>query len=105
MRRQRRAPSSPSSASTLSSPRRPLTTTPSRTGATIGWTTDEPSNSQVEYGLTNAYGSSTTLDAALVTSHSQALTGLASNTLYHYRVKSRDGGNNLTTSADFTSSG
>jgi hypothetical protein len=72
------------------------------TGATIGWTTNEASNTQVEYGTTTAYGSSTTLAPAFVTSHSQALAGLSPNTLYHYRVKSRDSAGNLATSADFT---
>jgi hypothetical protein len=72
------------------------------TGATIGWTTNELSDTQVEYGTTIAYGSSTTLDATDVTSHSQLLSGLSAVTLYHYRVKSRDAAGNLTTSADAT---
>ena len=69
--------------------------------ATITWTTDQAASSQVEYGLTTSYGSSTTLNPSLVTSHSQALSGLAANTLYHYRVKS---GNTIgnTTSGDYT---
>ena len=71
-------------------------------GATITWTTDEAADSQVDYGLTTAYGSSTTLDTTLVTSHSQALTGLTASTLYHYRVKSRDAAGNLATSGDST---
>ncbi|MGZ6249219.1 MAG: hypothetical protein ACXWMC_06365 [Syntrophales bacterium] len=41
--------------------------------ATITWTTNEASDSQVEYGLTTSYGSSTTLDTSMVTSHSQGL--------------------------------
>ncbi|TSC72144.1 MAG: fibronectin, type III domain-containing protein, partial [Parcubacteria group bacterium Gr01-1014_38] len=72
------------------------------TTATITWTTDEPSDSQVEYGTTITYGSSTTLDPARVTSHSQVISGLTANTLYHYRVKSRDAAGNLATSGDFT---
>jgi hypothetical protein len=71
-------------------------------GATITWTTDKSSDSQVEYGTTTAYGSSTTLAPALVTSHSVPLTGLLANTLYHYRVKSKDAGELLTISGDFT---
>ena len=55
--------------------------------ATIAWTTDESADTQVEYGPTIAYGSSTVLDPALVTSHSQNLGGLLHTTLYHYRVK------------------
>ena len=37
-----------------------------------------------------------------MTSHSASLSGLAANTLYHYRVKSRDAAGNLATSGDFT---
>src|SRR5204862_163603 len=69
--------------------------------ATVTWSTDEGSDSQVEYG-TSAYGSSTSLDSGLVLAHSQALSGLAAATTYHYRVKSRDGAGNLATSGDFT---
>jgi len=38
--------------------------------ATVGWTTDRAADSQVEYGPTAAYGSSTTLSTALVRAHS-----------------------------------
>ncbi|MBI2652350.1 fibronectin type III domain-containing protein, partial [Candidatus Woesearchaeota archaeon] len=37
--------------------------------ATINWNTNEPSDSQAEYGLTTAYGLQTTLDTSLVTAH------------------------------------
>ena len=70
--------------------------------ASITWTTNEPSDSRVEFGLTQSYGSQTTLNTNLVTSHSELITGLQSSTLYHYRVKSRDSSNNLATSIDFT---
>lgn len=72
------------------------------TAATVSWTTNEDSDTQVEYGTTTAYGSSTTLDANLVAAHSQTLAGLTPETLYHYRVKSRDAAGNLATSGDFT---
>ena len=72
------------------------------TGATISWTTNEAADTQVEYGTTTSYGSSTTLNSTLATSHTQALTGLTSGTLYHYRVKSKDAANNLATSTDQT---
>jgi len=74
----------------------------SSSGATITWTTSLPSDSQVEYGPTIAYGSSAPLNTSLVTSHAQTLIGLAANTLYHYRVRSRDAAGNLAISADFT---
>ena len=70
--------------------------------AKITWTTDKASDSQVEYGLTTGYGLVTPLNTSLVTSHSQPLSGLAPNTRYHYRVKSRDAAGNLAVSRDFT---
>src|SRR3989338_4590446 len=77
-------------------------TTITSNSATITWTTNEPSDSQIEYGLTTSYGSQTTSNSNLVTSHSQTITGLTASTLYHYRVKSRDISNNLAISGDFT---
>lgn len=71
-------------------------------GVTITWTTDKNADSQIEYGLTSDYGSSTGLNPALTTSHAEILTGLAANTAYHFRVKSKDGDNNLATSGDQT---
>jgi hypothetical protein len=70
--------------------------------ATIGWTTDVASSSQVEYGTTASYGSSSALDSTAVTSHSVGLSGLAAGTLYHYRVKSAAPGGALATSSDQT---
>jgi uncharacterized lipoprotein YddW (UPF0748 family)/chitodextrinase len=72
------------------------------TNAQILWDTSENADSQVEYGLTASYGSSTTLDPAAVTAHAVQLTGLTRTTLYHYRVKSKDPAGNLTTSGDYT---
>src|SRR5206468_3347597 len=71
-------------------------------GATITWTTNEAADSLVEYGLTTAYGSSTTLTRTLVTSHTQPPSGRSAPTPYHSRVRSRDAAGNLATSADFT---
>ncbi len=71
-------------------------------GASVNWTTNEASDSQVEYGSTTSYGSSTPVNTSLVTSHSLALTGLSSGTTYHFRVKSRDAAGNQAVSADFT---
>ncbi len=71
-------------------------------GATISWTTNEASDSQVEYGMTTGYGSTTTLNTTKVTSHSQSLSGLKAGTTYHYRVKSKDAAGNLATSVDCT---
>jgi hypothetical protein len=74
----------------------------SDTGATISWTTNEAADTQVDYGTTGSYGSSTTLNSTMTTSHSQGLTGLTANTLYHYRVISKDAAGNLAVSSDNT---
>ncbi len=70
--------------------------------ATVIWTTNEASDSQVEYGLTTSYGSSSSLDASLVASHAVALSNLQTNKVYHYRVKSKDAAGNLAVSEDAT---
>jgi hypothetical protein len=78
------------------------TTSAKWTSVTISWTTNKLADTQVEYGTGTTYGGLTNLDRRLVTSHSQAIKGLARHTLYHFRVKSRDAAGNLTVSSDFT---
>lgn len=56
--------------------------------ATISWKTNNPADSQVEYGTTTGYGLTTSLSADPVTSHIVQLTDLSSGTTYHFRVKS-----------------
>jgi WD40 repeat protein/subtilase family serine protease len=59
--------------------------------ATIQWTTDEPSTSQVEYrrqGETT--WQRTNLDTNLVTDHTVTITGLVGHRTYEFRVLSRD---------------
>jgi chitodextrinase len=103
--------SSPASATTQAPP--PPDTTPpilsnvaasniTFNSAIISWTTDEPADSEVEYGLTTSYGNQTPLDTTLVASHSVTLTSLTASTLYHYRVKSKDAAGNPAVSGDFT---
>lgn len=70
--------------------------------AQITWTSNEAATSRVEYGLTTSYGATTTLDPTLVTAHSVALAGLASNTTYNYRVRSIDAAGNEAISANST---
>ena len=50
------------------------------TAATIGWTTNEPADSQVEYGLTTPYSSSTTLRTSKITSHAVPVNNLTPGT-------------------------
>ena len=58
--------------------------------ATITWTTDKASTSQVDYGSNSSYGSQSTLNSALTTSHSVTLSGLTPSTPYHFAVVSAD---------------
>jgi hypothetical protein len=68
--------------------------------ANITWNTAVPSDSQVEYGPTAAYGSVTPIAAARVTAHSVAITGLSAGLTYHCRVRSRDSDGVLTIGLD-----
>ncbi len=54
--------------------------------ATITWTTNKPSTSQVAYGTTTAYGSSSTLVTNPLTDHSITLTDLTPGTTYNYQA-------------------
>jgi hypothetical protein len=69
--------------------------------ARITWTTDQNSDSVVNWGLTSSYGSSKT-NVNSVTSHGLNLTGLSLGTTYHYRVKSKNIDGLTRTSGDFT---
>jgi len=64
--------------------------------ATVTWTTDEPSNSSIEYGKTTALGTIKG-DNNLILSHSIVLTGLSANTKYYYEVTSCDISGNCNT--------
>src|SRR5262249_13431096 len=68
---------------------------------TITWSTDELSDTQVDYGTTTSYGSSSVLSTTLTTTHKVSLSILTGGTTYHYRVKSRDAYGNLAVSGDY----
>ena len=78
--------------------------------ATVTWTTAVPSDSQVEYGTTAAYGNFSALASSKITAHSVALSGLTAGTTYHFRVRSSDatgvlvigGDNTLATASPIT---
>ena len=73
------------------------------TSARITWNTDVPGTTEVEYGLTPAYGLTAPVDPTLVTNHSMYLGGLTPNTVYHYRVKSSNGATTvMSNNATFT---
>ncbi|PWU18888.1 MAG: hypothetical protein C5B49_06500 [Bdellovibrio sp.] len=62
--------------------------------ALVGWTTNEPATSQVEYGTTTSYGNLTPINSTLVTSHKVLLSGLKAKTTYYYRVRAKDAAGN-----------
>ncbi|MFQ5509430.1 MAG: fibronectin type III domain-containing protein [Leptospirillia bacterium] len=70
--------------------------------ATVTWDTDEPSTSQVHYGIAATTENSSTLDINPVTSHSVTLTGLTPATMYLFRVESSDASNNTATNLEST---
>jgi hypothetical protein len=72
---------------------------PTETSLVITWTTDEPANSRVEYGETEAYG---TMVASLemTTAHAITLSGLIPGVTYHVRVSSQDSAGNQTVSPE-----
>lgn len=71
--------------------------------ATITWTTDEASSTQVEYGLTNSYGSTTTETdtTTRVTSHTATIS-LTPCQFYYFRVISKDQASNQVIGDGFT---
>ena len=71
---------------------------PTTNSAAITWTTDEPSNSRVDYGTSATSLTQSSTNAASVTSHTVSLTGLQPNTTYFYRVTSTDAAGNSATS-------
>jgi hypothetical protein len=99
-------PSSPATVTTPADTTPPVISnvaaSPNQTTATITWTTDKPSSSQVAYGTTSAYGSTTPLDSTLVTAHSQTISGLTPGQQYHFSVASTDGSGNSASSPDST---
>jgi len=68
--------------------------------ALITWITDEKTDSQVDYGTTPNYGSSTPINKFFSTQHQLELTGLQSKTTYHFRVKSSNAPGVLSMSTD-----
>jgi len=77
------------------------------TTATVSWTTDEPSSSEVLYSTItpvdeNASTTASVSSDLLVTEHSLNVSGLTANTLYHFLIESSDAEDNTGTSAELT---
>jgi hypothetical protein len=79
-----------------------LAARPLLSGATlVGWTTDEMSDTQLEYGTTTAYGTMTSVNTTGTRSHFLTLVNLQAGTTYHCRARSKDGSGNLGVSGDY----
>jgi regulation of enolase protein 1 (concanavalin A-like superfamily) len=76
--------------------------TPYTESAIVTWITDKPASSEVVYGETSAYTSGSVSDSTLRTSHTITLTGLISNTTYHYQITSVDANGNAASTPDAT---
>ncbi len=75
--------------------------------STVSWTTNELSTSKVFYSTITPLDISTSttqsvLNGSLVTSHSVSLSGLATSTVYYFKVQSVDAAGNTQTSGEFT---
>ncbi len=69
--------------------------------ATVTWTTDQPTDSRVEYGTTSSYGSLVS-EPTLTTNHVISLTGLSQKTLYHFKAVSANSDGISAASSDKT---
>ncbi len=72
------------------------------TGFQADWTTSVPATSQVNYGKTSSYGSTTGVNSSMVATHQIPVTALAPGTTYHFQIQSKDAQGNSATSADMT---
>jgi len=70
--------------------------------ATINWTTSQPATSQIFYGLTTAYGSSTSPDSTLTTLHSQTIGSLPAQRTFNYQIVSQNAAGQTALSANRT---
>ena len=66
------------------------------TSALITWKTEAPASTQVEYGLTESYGSTTPLDSRLTRTHVANLYGLLTGSNYYFRAISDTGSQEYT---------
>lgn len=76
-------------------------------GVQISWETNEKANSSIFYGTEgsidiNSTNTAKVEDKSLKTDHSLSISGLTSNTLYHFIIKSVDASNNVALSSETT---
>ena len=64
--------------------------------AQVDWTTNVAATSQVQYGTSTNYGTTTPLDSTMITTHSVSLAALTANKTYHFSVVSTANGQTVT---------
>ena len=69
----------------------PLPCSGTSCSADIAWNVTPGATGQVLYGLTDAYGSKSTLETDLLCYHKQRISGLKPDTIYHYSIRATDG--------------
>ncbi|MDD9944323.1 MAG: Ig-like domain-containing protein, partial [Myxococcales bacterium] len=79
-----------------------LSAVPVPGGMQVTWNTDEPAYGSVLYGLTAAYELGAVSGTSLEVAHQLSVSGLASDTTYHYKVLAEDASGNVSESADQT---
>jgi len=72
------------------------------TSGVVTWTTDQPTTSEIIYGVNTFYGAATTPDNTLLTNHSMTLFGLTPGTMYHYFIQSSNASGTVATTSDQT---
>jgi Tol biopolymer transport system component len=72
------------------------------TGATVSWTTSNPSTGKVNYGADTSYGSSKSETTGPTISHNIILEGLKPQTIFHIRANSTDSTGDTKSSEDVT---
>ncbi len=70
--------------------------------AIITWDTNELSTTELAYGQDDTYQLGTVVDPELTTNHKVELTGLISNTVYHYEITANDLDENDFSTGDLT---
>ncbi len=71
------------------------------TRAEVTWSTNEPATSYVDFGTSDLYGT-TAGEGSYLTAHVVTVSGLTANTIYHFRIRSKDAAGNEATSTDTT---
>lgn len=72
------------------------------TSAYVTWTTDEPANARLAYGLTSTYTDTVQYSGTLGLTHGIAIAGLNPSTTYHFKALSSDQNGNDGASNDST---